>query len=174
VAGLIDHAMPMTVFSAPTVNGYKRFRPYSFAPDRVCWALENRGALIRAQGAPGDANSHVENRMGEPAANPYLYMAANIAAGLDGMRRELEPPPPVEADPYAAAAPMLPTSLADAVTVLERDTFFRKVFGDTLIDYLVQMKRAELARHDAAVAENPPADGQDVTDWEMREYFEFY
>jgi glutamine synthetase len=101
-------------------------------------------------------------------------MAANIAAGLDGMRRELEPPPPVEADPYAAAAPMLPTSLADAVTVLERDTFFRKVFGDTLIDYLVQMKRAELARHDAAVAENPPADGQDVTDWEMREYFEFY
>ena len=52
--------------------------------------------------------------MGEPAANPYLYMAANLAAGLDGIRRKLEPPPPVESDPYAAAAPMLPTSLADA------------------------------------------------------------
>src|SRR6266568_1374855 len=174
VAGLIEHAMPMTVFSAPTVNGYKRFRPYSFAPDRVTWALENRGALIRAQGAPGDANSHVENRMGEPAANPYLYMAANIAAGLDGIRRELDPPPPIEADPYAADAPMLPTSLADAVAALDKDTFFRDAFGGTLIDYLLQMKRAELARHDAAVAENPPPEGQDVTDWEMREYFEFY
>ena len=174
VAGLIEHAMPMTVFAAPTVNGYKRFRPYSFAPDRVCWALENRGTLVRVQGAPGDSNSHVENRMGEPAANPYFYMAANIAAGLDGMRRKLAPPPPVEADPYAAQAPMLPASLARAVDALERDTFFRKAFGDTLVDYLIQMKRAELARHDAAVAKNPPPEGQDVSEWEMREYFEFY
>jgi len=174
VAGLIEHAMPMTVFATPTVNGYKRFRPYSFAPDRVTWALENRGALVRAQGAPGDSNSHVENRMGEPAANPYLYMAANIAAGLDGIKRKLAPPPPVEADPYAVEAPMLPTSLADAVAALDKDTFFREAFGGTLVDYLLQMKRAELARHDAAVAENPPPEGQDVTDWEMREYFEFY
>ncbi len=174
VAGLIEHAMPMTVFATPTVNGYKRYRPYSFAPDRVCWAEENRGALIRVQGAPGDSNSHVENRMGEPAANPYLYMAANIAAGLDGMRRKLDPPPPVEADPYAADCPMLPTSLADAVAALDKDAFFRTSFGGTVVDYLLQMKRAELARHDAAIAENPPAEGQDVSDWEMREYFEFY
>jgi glutamine synthetase len=174
VAGLLEHAMPMTMFATPTVNGYKRYRPYSFAPDRICWAVENRGALIRVQGAPGDSNSHVENRMGEPAANPYFYMAANIAAGLDGMRRKLEPPPPVEADPYITENPMLPTSLAGAVGALEQDGFFRKAFGDTLIDYLIQMKRAELARHDAAVAENPPPEGQDVSDWEMREYFEFY
>jgi glutamine synthetase len=174
VAGLLEHAMPMTVFAVPTVNGYKRYRPYSFAPDRVCWALENRGALIRVQGAPGDGNSHVENRMGEPAANPYLYMAANIAAGLDGIRRELSPPPPVEADPYAAEAPMLPTSLTAAVDALEQDGFFRKAFGDTLVGYLIQMKRAELARYDAAVTESPPPEGQEVSDWEMREYFEFY
>ncbi|HEX9624170.1 MAG TPA: glutamine synthetase family protein [Streptosporangiaceae bacterium] len=174
VAGLLEHSMPMTVFATPTVNGYKRYRPYSFAPDRVCWALENRGALVRAQGAPGDANSHVEMRMGEPAANPYLYMAANIAAGLDGMRRRLDPPPPVEADPYVTQSPMLPTSLADAVGALEKDGFFRTAFGDTLVDYLLQMKRSEFGRYEAAIAENPPADGQDVTDWEMREYFEFY
>jgi glutamine synthetase len=136
--------------------------------------VENRGALVRVQGAPGDENSHVEMRMGEPAANPYLYMAANIAAGLDGIRRELAPPPPVEADPYAAEAPMLPTSLHDAVGALVEDDFFRKAFGDTLVDYLVQMKRAELTRYDAAIAENPPPEGQDVSDWEMREYFEFY
>jgi len=126
------------------------------------------------QGAPGDSNSHIENRMGEPAANPYLYMAANLAAGLDGIRRQLEPPPPVEADPYAAAAPMLPTSLADAVAALDKDEFFRSAFGAPIVDYLVQMKQAELARYEAAIAENPPPAGQEVSDWEMREYFEFY
>jgi glutamine synthetase len=174
VAGLVEHALPMMPFSTPTVNGYKRYRPYSFAPDRVCWAVENRGALVRVQGAPGDSSSHVEMRIGEPAANPYLYMAANIAAGLDGIRRGLEPPAPVEADPYVADAPMLPTSLADAVSALEADKFYRQAFGDTLVDYILQMKHAEVKRYDAAVAENPPPEGQDVSDWEMREYFEFY
>ena len=166
--------MPMTVFATPTVNGYKRYRPYSFAPDRVSWAIENRGALIRVQGAPGDSNSHVENRMGEPAANPYFYMAANIAAGLDGIRRELQPPDPVEADPYAEDAPLLPTSLSDAVGALVEDDFFRKALGSTLVDYLVQMKRAELARYESAITAVPPAEGQDISDWEMREYFEFF
>ncbi len=174
VAGLIEHSMPMTMFATPTVNGYKRYRPYSFAPDRVCWALENRGALVRVQGAPGDTNSHVEMRMGEPAANPYLYMAANIAAGLDGMRRQLDPPPPVEADPYASQNPMLPTSLADAIGALEKDTFYREAFGDTLVDYLLQMKKSENGRYEAAIAESPLMDPQDVSEWEMREYFEFY
>jgi glutamine synthetase len=174
VAGLIEHSMPMTVFATPTVNGYKRYRPYSFAPDRVCWALENRGALVRVQGAPGDANSHVEMRMGEPAANPYLYMAANIAAGLDGMRRQLDPPPPVEADPYVSENPMLPTSLAQAIGALEKDSFYREAFGDTLVDYLLQMKKSENGRYEAAISESPLMDPQDVSEWEMREYFEFY
>jgi len=174
VAGLLDHALPMMVFASPTVNGYKRYRPYSFAPDRVCWAVENRGTMVRVQGSPGDASSHVENRLGEPAANPYLYLAANIAAGADGIRRSLQPPPPVEADPYAAAAPMLPTSLAEAVSALDADGFYRKAFGDTLVDYLLTMKRAEVARYQAALAERPPAEGQEVSSWEMREYFEFF
>ena len=177
VAGLLEHAAPMAVFAAPTVNGYKRFRPYSFAPDRVCWAVENRGALVRVQGSPGDASSHVEMRLGEPAANPYLYLAANIAAGLDGIRRALDPPPPVTADPYAADAPMLPASLAEAVAALDADQFYRSAFGATLVDYLVMMKRAEIRRYEAALASGPGSDGApgpDVSDWEMREYFEFF
>jgi glutamine synthetase len=172
VAGLLEHAMPSLPFAAPTVNGYKRFRPYSFAPDRVCWAVENRGALVRVQGAPGDASSHVENRMGEPAANPYLYMAANVVAGADGIRRGLKPPPPVEADPYKADAPPLPTSLSGAVEALDASTFYREAFGDTFVDYLVMMKRAELARYDAAP--DAPDDAGEVSPWEMREYFEFF
>src|SRR6266700_2933314 len=174
VTGLLEHTAPMTVFAAPTVNGYKRFRPYSFAPDRVSWAVENRGALVRVQGSPGDASSHVEMRIGEPAANPYFYLASNIAAGLDGIRRGAEPPPAADADPYAAEAPPLPASLAEAVDLLDADAFYRKAFGDTLVSYLVMMKRFEIGRYSDALAEHPLPDGQDVSDWEMREYFEFF
>jgi glutamine synthetase len=176
VAGLLEHAVASLPFAAPTVNGYKRFRPYSFAPDRVAWAIENRGALVRVQGAPGDAGSHVEYRAGEPAANPYLYLAASLAAGLDGVRRELTPPPAIEADPYAAGGLVpLPTSLAAAVKALDGDPFYRGAFGDLLVDYLVMMKRAEIARYEAALADAVQSDSPDeVTDWEMREYFEFF
>ena len=175
VAGLLEHTAPMSVFAAPTVNGYKRFRPYSFAPDRVTWAVENRGTLVRVQGSPGDASSHVEMRLGEPAANPYLYLASNIAAGLDGIRRGLEPPPPVSADPYAAEAPLLPSSLSEAVAALDADQFYRSAFGATLVDYLVMMKRAEFRRYEDAQAEASAGSAvPDVSDWEMREYFEFF
>jgi len=98
----------------------------------------------------------------EPAANPYLYMAANIRRRARRHPAQARAAAAIEADPYAAEAPMLPTSLADAVAALDKDTFFREAFGGTLIDYLLQMKRAELARHDAALAENPPPEGQDV------------
>jgi glutamine synthetase len=175
VAGLLEHAIPSLPFAAPTVTGYKRYRPYSFAPDRVCWGVENRGTLVRVQGAPGDSSSHVEMRSGEPAANPYLYLAANIAAGLDGVSRSLAPPDPVEADPYAKQAPPLPTSLAAAVEALDGDSFYRKAFGDTLIDYLVMLKRSEVKRYEAALADAGVQDPHSVvTDWEMREYFEFF
>jgi glutamine synthetase len=176
VAGLTEHALASLPFAVPTVNGYKRFQPYSFAPDRVAWAVENRGALIRVQGSPGDASSHIEYRAGEPAANPYLYIASSLAAGLDGITRGLTPPPPVEADPYAAEGlPLLPTSLAAAVQELDKDSFYRTAFGDTLVDYLVTMKRAEIKRYEAALAASGQADSADeVTDWEMREYFEFF
>jgi glutamine synthetase len=173
VAGLLEHATAMTALANPTLNGYTRFQPYSFAPDRITWALENRGSLVRVQGGPGDPGTHLENRLGEPAANPYLYLAADLAAGLDGIERSLEPPAQAEADPYAAEAPMLPTSIADALDALDSDPLYRAQFGDPFIDYYLMMKRAELARHDAAVAGSDDPD-QASADWQMREYFEFY
>jgi glutamine synthetase len=162
-AGLIEHALPMTVFSTPTINGYKRYKPYSFAPDNVNWAAENRGAFIRVQAAPGDPSSHLENRMGEPAANPYLYMAANLAAGLDGITRKLEPPAMAGADPYANRGPDLPSSLWQALDLLEADSFFKERFGETFVNYTIAMKRSEVSRFLS-----------EVTDWEMREYFDFF
>ncbi|MDQ6771881.1 MAG: glutamine synthetase family protein [Candidatus Dormibacteraeota bacterium] len=162
-AGLLEHAVPMTVFASPTITGYKRYRPYSFAPDRVTWAVENRGALVRIQGAPGDQGSHVENRLGEPAANPYLYMASNLAAGLDGITNEKSPPELVTTDPYAVEAPMLPASLWEAVDALAGDTFFRGALSDEVVDYVLAVKKSEIGRFLS-----------EVTDWEQREYLDFF
>jgi glutamine synthetase len=163
LAGVLEHALPMTVFTTPTINGFKRFRPYSFAPDRVVWAVENRGAMVRLQGGPGDQGTHLENRLGEPAANPYLYMGANIAAGLDGIEKKATAPGPAEADPYSVDAPKLPTQLWEAIDHLEKDSFFRGAFGDVFIDYMLMMKKSEIGRFLS-----------EVTDWEQREYFEFF
>jgi glutamine synthetase len=163
VGGLLEHASAGSVFATPTVNGYKRFAPFSFAPDRASWAVENRGAMIRVLGGPGDETSHLENRAGEPCANPYLYMAAQIAAGLDGVDRKVDPGQP-DPEPYAAERRPLPTGLAQAVDLLESEgDVFRQAFGSSFVDFVVAIKRHELGRYNAH-----------VTDWEQREYFEVY
>ncbi|MFN7001522.1 MAG: NAD(P)-binding domain-containing protein, partial [Elioraea tepidiphila] len=76
LGGLLHHARAAAAFSTPTLNGYRRFRPYSLAPDRAIWGVDNRGVMLRALGRPGDPATRIENRVGEPAANPYLYMAS--------------------------------------------------------------------------------------------------
>ena len=128
------------------------------------WGRDNRGALLRVLGGAGDAATRIENRSGEPAANPYLYIASQVAAGLDGLRRRLPPPPATEAA-YAALAPgeaHLPASLGEALQRLEADAALQPLLGPELIDLFLHVKRAELARHDAA---------EDKAEWQRREYF---
>src|ERR1051325_2226433 len=110
LAGLLAHARAACAFSTPTINGYKRYRPYSLAPDRVIWGKENRGALLRVIGAPGSSATRIENRIGEPAANPYLYFASQIYSGLDGMATR-ETPAAAADTPYEAKAEFLPRTL---------------------------------------------------------------
>jgi glutamine synthetase len=163
VGGLLEHASATSLFATPTVNGYKRFAPFSFAPDRASWAVENRGAMIRVLGGPGDESTHLENRVGEPCANPYLFMASQIAAGLDGVDRGLDPGEP-DAEPYAADRRLLPTGLDAAIEALDREgQVFREAFGSPFVEFLLSIKRHELGRYRAH-----------VTDWEQREYFEVY
>lgn len=162
VGGLLEHATAASVFSTPTINGYKRFRPNSFAPDRITWAVENRGAMIRVVGGGNDPATHLENRAGEPCANPYLYMASQIVTGLDGIRRRLDPGDP-ESAPYESTRARLPRSLMDAVASLQGSEFFRKSFGDRFVDYILAVKQSEIDRFLSH-----------VTDWEHREYFEVY
>lgn len=162
LGGLLRHARAASVFAAPTLNGYKRFRPHSLAPDRAVWGHDNRGVMIRALGGGGDPATRLENRAGEPAANPYLYMASQALAGLDGIERKLDPGHSADA-PYEAKAEPLPRSLAEAVAALRESAFFREKLGGAFVDYLLTIKEAELARFQA-----------EVTDWEQREYFEMY
>ena len=160
--GLLAHARAASVFSTPTINGYKRLKPFTLAPDRAVWSRDNRGAMIRAIGGAGDSGSRIENRIGEPAANPYLYIASQIAAGMDGLARTIDPGAPSDT-PYEADVTRLPTSLMEAVDVLDSDAFSRGAFGDQFVDYIVGLKKAEIGRFLS-----------EVTDWEQREYFEIF
>ena len=161
-AGLLEHARAASVFTTPTINGYKRYRPFTLAPDRATWARDNRAAMLRVISGAGEPASRIENRAGEPAANPYLYIASQIHAGLDGIERALEPPPPSEA-PYESAAPSMPASLIEAIAALRADDIFAGRFGAEFIDYICMIKQAEIARFLS-----------DVTDWEQREYFRIF
>src|SRR6202011_876954 len=162
LAGLLAHARASTVFTTPTINGYKRYRTYSLAPDRAIWGRDNRGAMIRVLGGAGDEAARLENRGGEPAANPYLYMASQIFTGLDGMERMLEPGPSADT-PYEAQALLLPKSLEEALRALRNDNCLSDGFGRAFIDYYLRIKEAEIARFQS-----------EVTEWEQREYFELF
>ncbi len=162
MAGLLDHARASAVFSTPTINGYKRYRSYSLAPDRAIWGRDNRGVMIRVLGGPNDSATRLENRIGEPAANPYLYMASQILSGLDGIDRALDPGPSADT-PYETKASLLPKSLREAVFALSDDPFFRSAMGEQFVDYYVHIKNAEIERFQAEISE-----------WEQREYFEMF
>ncbi|MEZ5787647.1 MAG: glutamine synthetase family protein [Xanthobacteraceae bacterium] len=162
LAGLLANAPAAAAFSTPTINGYRRYRAYSLAPDRANWGHDNRGVMIRVIGRDGDPATRLENRVGEPAANPYLYIASQIACGLDGIARSLEPGPSADA-PYEIAAPALPRSLAEALDALRRSACLRDAFGGAFVDYFVRIKEAEIIRFEA-----------DVTEWEQREYFDLF
>ena len=131
LGGLLAHAQAAAAFTTPTVNGYKRYRAYTLAPDRANWARDNRGVMVRVLGQPSDPATHLENRVGEPAANPYLYMASQIYSGLDGMAQGSDPGPPADT-PYETKAPPLPKNLGEALAALRADAIFKKDFGAVL------------------------------------------
>jgi glutamine synthetase len=162
LAGLLTHARAGAAFTTPTLNGYKRYRPYALAPDRAIWSRDNRGVMVRVMGQPGEAATHLENRIGEPAANPYLYMASQIYAGLDGIARKLDPGPSADT-PYEAKAEPLPASLGEALDALRDNACFRAGFGDGFVDYYLRIKQAEIARFQS-----------EVTEWEQKEYFDLF
>ena len=162
IAGLLAHARDSCLLTTPTINGYRRFQAYQLAPNRIQWSHDNRGAMIRALMHPDDDASRIENRVAEPAANPYYVFASQIVGGLDGITRGLALPPPVDA-PYDAAAPMLPTTLLDALTAFEASELLRDSLGSDFVDFFARIKRAEWDRYVTTLSE-----------WEQREYFSLF
>jgi glutamine synthetase len=174
LGGLLDHAAEAAALCVPTINGFRRVRPeFSLAPDRVVWSAENRGSFIRVLGGPGEPSTHLENRTGEPCANPYLYLASQLAAGMDGCARGLDPGAPAD-DPHAPTAAPLPGDLREAVNALDGSALYRSTLGDPLVDCLCRLKRSEIERYDEWLVKAGPVDAGTVSDWEHREYFATY
>ena len=120
---------------------------YTLAPDRVIWGHDNRGVMLRVLGGAGDAATRIENRVGEPAANPYLYMASQIVCGLDGIERKLDPGPSADT-PYETKAALLPKSLREALIALHDDPFFRQAWarGSSTITFTSRRPRSRATR----------------------------
>lgn len=157
IGGLLEGMAELTAIFAPTPNSYRRFVPHSWAGTTATWGVDNRSAGLRAIGA-----TRVEHRQAGADANPYLAVAAALAAGLDGLARECEPPPPVDGDVYALTeARRLPATLGEATDLLESSALARDWLGDDVVEHHVAMRRAELAAQAAA-----------VTDWETARYLE--
>ncbi|HEY8580407.1 MAG TPA: glutamine synthetase family protein [Beijerinckiaceae bacterium] len=173
VAGLMRHAAESAVFAAPTVTGYRRFKPNSLAPDRASWGYDHRGAMIRVLGGVGDPATRLENRIGEPSANPYLYIASQLAAGMAGVDANAHPGAQDD-EPYAADRPRLPTSLVAALDELDRGALFRDAWGDLFVDYYLKVKRVEAGRCRAAQEASGEAAGDEPSAWEQNEYFDFF
>jgi glutamine synthetase len=163
IAGVLKHARASCLFTTPTINGYKRYKPYSLAPDRAIWGRDHKGAMLRVvTGGKGDPGTRIENRVGEPAANPYLYMASQAITGLSGIEGKLTPATASDT-PYEAEAEKLPTSLMEALDALRASELYAEKLGKPFVAYLAKAKDAEIARFMS-----------EVTDWEQREYFEMF
>lgn len=134
LAGQIHHADALSAFLSPTPNDYKRYQPGSFAPVNKSWGFDNRSAAIRIPSNAIGSAARIENRIGGAAASPYIALAASLAAGLDGIERELEPPDPVDVDAASRAdIPPLPRSLDDALRALNRDETLCEMLGEPFI-----------------------------------------
>ena len=128
------------------MNGYRRYQPFKLAPDRIQWGRDNKGAMIRALAGPGDKASRIENRIGEPAANPHFYIASQVLCGLDGLEKGQEPPAPIET-PYDNDAEPLPQNLGVAIDKFSTSEFYREQLGDEFVAYMTKLKTAEWQRY---------------------------
>jgi glutamine synthetase len=149
----------MAYFLAPNVNSYKRYQPGSFAPTAVKWGLDNRTCAVRAVGH--GASLRFENRVPGGDVNPYLAVAALIAAGLHGVENELDPVPPFSGNAYTTDAERVPATLREAADLWQASSIARAAFGDAVVDHYANAARVELSAFDAA-----------VTDWERFRNFE--
>jgi len=159
LAGQLAAMRELTLCYAPNINSYKRYVPGSFAPTAVRWGPDNRTCALRLVGH--GSSLRPENRVPGGDVNPYLAVAAMIAAGLHGIDNELPLEPAVEGNAYLDTAARVPHTLRDALELWDKSELARQAFGAEVVEHYANYARVELAAYDAA-----------VTDWELRRCFE--
>jgi glutamine synthetase len=159
LAGQLAAMRELTLCYAPNINSYKRYVPGSFAPTSVRWGIDNRSCALRLVGH--GASLRPENRTPGGDVNPYLAVAAMIAAGLHGIDKQLPLEPPFEGNAYADDSVRVPHTLRDALDLWQGSELAEAAFGAEVVAHYANYARVELAAYDAA-----------VTDWELRRCFE--
>jgi glutamine synthetase len=160
LGGWMKHAREFTAFYAPNVSSYKRFQASSFAPTAIAWSYDNRTAGFRVVGH--DQSLRIECRIPGADANPYIVYAAILAAGLEGIRKKMEPPPVFKGDLYQSKdLPRVPSTLHEAIAELEKSSLVRTAFGRDVVEHYLHFLRTEQAEFDKI-----------VTCWERARYFE--
>jgi glutamine synthetase len=170
IGGLLKHAKVLAAITTPSVNSFKRLVPVSRfeAPVYLAWGIYNRSALIRVPPSSPE-NVRIEYRPVDASCNPYLAFACIIEAGMDGIKRKLTPPRPIQENVYhmpiedrrKKGIDRLPSSLGEALDELERDALIRKVLGDGVFERYLSAKRDEWLDYCTL-----------VTDWEMEHYLD--
>ncbi len=165
LAGQLAYAVDTTVFMAPYINSYKRFAAGTFAPTHIVWSIDNRTAGFRIV-APDSKNVRIECRIGGADLNPYLAMAAQIAAGIAGIEQKLELDDAYDGDAYgadqlASKVAQIPGNLRDAAAALHGSAMLRQAMGDEVVDHYVRAAHWEQEEFD-----------RNVTDYEIQRGFE--
>ena len=169
MAGILEHAEALTVLVAPTVNSYKRLVPGYEAPVYITWAPLNRSALCRVPMFRDSKTARFEYRCPDPSANPYLALIAVIAAGMDGIERELDLPPPIKSNIFLLTPKErkklnikeLPGNLFQALSFLEKDDVIKNALGKHISNHFLNLKQAEWLQYSIQ-----------VTDWDLEKYFD--
>jgi len=159
IAGQQACMRDFTLLFAPNINSYKRYQPGSFAPTAIKWGVDNRTCALRLVGH--GHSLRIENRVPGGDVNPYLALAAMIAAGLYGIERELPLEEPVTGNAYVADAPQVRGTLREAAADWRQSTLAKEVFGEEVVEHYTNYADVELAAYDRA-----------ITDWELRRGFE--
>ncbi|MFO8110576.1 MAG: glutamine synthetase family protein [Thermoplasmata archaeon] len=171
IGGLLKHAPGLSAICCPTINSYKRLVPGYEAPVYICWGGENRSVLVRipSYGNKEEKKGRIEYRAGDASANIYLLMNAMISAGLDGMKRGLDPGQEIDQDLFALRESeiqeldidTLPTSLQESLHHLEEDDFLMQTLGESA-QYYLNEKRKEILDF-----------SREITQWEINSYLEY-
>ncbi|WP_124067597.1 type I glutamate--ammonia ligase [Clostridium sp. E02] len=171
MAGILSHMKGMTILTNPLINSYKRLVPGYDAPVYIAWSAKaNRSALIKIPSSRG-ISTRIELRSPDSAVNPYLALAACLAAGLDGIEKKMTPPPSVESNVFAMTEEeitakgieQLPETLGEAIEAFRKDEFMKEVLGEHIHTKYLEAKESEWRVFRAQ-----------VTDWEVEEYLYKY